>query len=110
MVKKEYVSKVTGEVWHKENIKNYKRWFEKVAVILEDCHSKQKNGENAVLIKGSKVLITDIRGRIKPQGSKVLITDIRGRIKPQYRVTDASDRVWFVPVEKVEIIGEKTNG
>jgi len=94
MVKKEYVSKVTGEVWHKENIKNYKRWFEKVAVILEDCHSKQKNGENAVLIKGSKVLITDIRGRIKPQ----------------YRVTDASDRVWFVPVEKVEIIGEKTNG
>jgi len=94
MVKKEYVSKVTGEVWHKENIKNYKRWFEKVAIILEDCHSKQKNGENAVLIKGSKVLITDIRGRIKPQ----------------YRVTDASDRVWFVPIEKVEIIGEKTNG
>lgn len=92
MVKKEYVSKVTGEVWHKENIKNYKRWFEKVAIILEDCHSKQKNGENAVLIKGSKVLITDIRGRIKPQ----------------YRVTDASDRVWFVPIEKVEIIEEKT--
>jgi hypothetical protein len=90
--KKEYVSKVTGEVWHKENIKNYKRWFEKVAVILEDCHSKQKNGENAVLIKGSKVLITDIRGRIKPQ----------------YKVTDASDRIWFVPIEKVEIIEEKT--
>ena len=85
--KKEFVSNVTGEVWHKEGIKNYKRWYEKVGVVNEDIRSKGKNGEEVILRKGSRVLINDIRGRIKPQ----------------YRVTDASDKIWFIPVEKLEI-------
>ena len=88
--KKEFVSNVTGAVWHKENIKNWKKWYDKVGVLTEDIHSKGKNGTTVTLSKGSRVLINDIRGRIKPQ----------------YRVTDASDKIWFIPIEKIEI--EKT--
>jgi len=87
MSKKEFVSNVTGEVWHKENIKNWKKWYDKVGVLKEDIHSKGKNGTSVTLLKGSRVLINDIRGRIKPQ----------------YRVIDASDKIWFIPIEKVEI-------
>ena len=58
-----------------------------MGVLIEDIHSKGKNGTTVML----------------PKGSRVLINDIRGRIKPQYRVTDASDKIWFIPIEKVEI-------
>ena len=85
MVKKEFISNVTGEVWHKENIKNWKRWYDKVGIVKEDIQSKGKNDTIVTLHKGSRVLINDIRGRIKPQ----------------YRVTDAGDKVWFIPIEKI---------
>jgi len=91
--KKEFVSNVTGEVWHKENIKNWKKWYERIGIVTEDIKSKGKNGEYVTLLKGSRVLIDDVRGRIKPQ----------------YRVTDAGDKIWFVPVEKIEIEKNEEN-
>ena len=33
MVKKEFISNVTGEVWHKENIKNWLKTFDKPLFI-----------------------------------------------------------------------------
>tara|TARA_R100001079_G_C4367655_1_gene117690 strand:- start:292 stop:573 length:282 start_codon:yes stop_codon:yes gene_type:complete len=91
MAKETFVSKQTGEVWQKEAIKNYKKWFEKVAVLTEDHTSKGKNNKTTVLEKGSKVLIIDIRGRIHPQ----------------YKVKDKFDRLWFIPSSKIEILKDE---
>ena len=42
MSKKEFVSNVTGEVWHKENIKNWKKWYDKVGVLMRIFTVKEK--------------------------------------------------------------------
>ena len=85
--KKEFVSNVTGEEWFKHNSKNWQGVINQVGIILEDEEHKDKNDTTIVLKKGSKVIIDDIRGRIKPQ----------------YRVKDINGKIWFVSALNVEI-------
>lgn len=84
--KKEFISNVTGEVWHKQLIKRWHKIINQVGTIIEDEVHEGKNGTSMVLKKGSKVIIDDIRGRILPQ----------------YRVRDANGKVWFVTATNVE--------
>ena len=89
--KKEFVSNVTGEQWHKHNSKRWKKVINQIGVILEDEVHQGKNDTTVTLKKGSQVIIDDIRGRIKPQ----------------YRVTDINGKIWFVSALNVNIINEE---
>ena len=86
--KKEFVSNVTGEQWHKHNSKKWSKVINQIGVILEDEVHQGKNDTTVTLKKGSQVIIDDIRGRIKPQ----------------YRVTDINGKIWFVSALNVEIL------
>tara|TARA_R100000008_G_scaffold81592_1_gene64995 strand:- start:323 stop:739 length:417 start_codon:yes stop_codon:yes gene_type:complete len=86
--KKEFVSNVTGEQWHKHNSKKWSKVINQVGVILEDEVHQGKNDTTVTLKKGSQVIIDDIRGRIKPQ----------------YRVTDINGKIWFVSALNVEVL------
>tara|TARA_R110000824_G_scaffold183612_2_gene364605 strand:+ start:3648 stop:4064 length:417 start_codon:yes stop_codon:yes gene_type:complete len=90
--KKEFVSNVTGEEWFKHNSKNWKNVINQVGVVLEDEEHIGKNDTKIILKKGSKVIIDDIRGRIKPQ----------------YRVKDINGKIWFVSALNIEIVKNKT--
>ena len=89
--KKEFVSNVTGEQWHKHNSKRWSRVINQIGVILEDEIHQGKNDTTVTLKKGSQVIIDDIRGRIKPQ----------------YRVTDINGKIWFVSALNVDIVSEE---
>ena len=84
--KKEFISNVTGEVWHKQLIKRWHKIINQVGTIIEDEVHEGKNGTSMVLKKGSKVIIDDIRGRILPQ----------------YRVRDTNGKIWFVSDTNIE--------
>ncbi|MBP93654.1 MAG: hypothetical protein CMC55_06005 [Flavobacteriaceae bacterium] len=88
MSKKEFVSKVTGEIWQKELHGRWNRVIHHTAVLLEECSSVGKNGQVTVL----------------PEDSRVFIDDIRGRINPQFRVRDLSGKIWFIPVNKLKVL------
>jgi len=90
--KKEFVSDVTGVVWEKHNIARWQSIINHTAKALEDIVSETKSGETVTLEKGSEVLIDDIRGRINPQ----------------YRCRDSSGKVWFIQIEKLEILKNDT--
>jgi len=91
MAKKEFVSDVTGEVWHKEFSGRWNSVIHHTGIVLEDFSSGAKNGGTVTL----------------SEGSEVFIDDIRGRIKPQYRVKDKSGKIWFVPVGIIKILAEE---
>lgn len=84
--KQEFESNVTGEKWFKHNSKRWSTVINQVGTIMEDEIHDGKHGE--------KITLT--------AGSRVIIDDIRGRIKPQYRVIDADGKVWFVSALNVE--------
>tara|TARA_Y100000310_G_scaffold124350_1_gene123061 strand:- start:75 stop:518 length:444 start_codon:yes stop_codon:yes gene_type:complete len=84
--KQEFVSNVTGEEWFKHNTQRWTTVINQVGIIMEDEIHDGKNGEKITLKKGSRVIIDDIRGRIKPQ----------------YRVIDTNGKVWFVSALNVE--------
>ena len=84
--KQEFVSNVTGEEWFKHNTKRWSTVINQVGIIMEDEIHDGKNGERLTL----------------KAGSRVIIDDIRGRIKPQYRVIDTNGKVWFVSALNVE--------
>ena len=86
--KKEFVSDVTGEVWHKVNWKKWNKLIDHVGVMVEKHTSAGKNGTTVVL----------------KEGTEVFIDDIRGRINPQYRATDPSGKIWFIPISKVKVL------
>ncbi len=88
---KTIVSNVTGEVWQKHKIARWNNVINHTAVVVEEMNSAGKNGETHTL----------------PVGSRVLIDDIRGRIKPQYRCTDESGKIWFIPVQQLEVEGQE---
>ena len=90
--KKEFVSNVTGEEWYKHNSKRWSTIINQVGTIIEDELHQGKHGEKLTL----------------KAGSKVIIDDIRGRIKPQYRVLDTSGKVWFVSALNVEVETDKS--
>jgi len=92
MSKKEFVSKVTGEIWRKEFHGRWDKVIHHIAVLLEDYSSVGKNGEITTLL----------------EGSEVFIDDIRGRIHPQFRVKDESGRIWFIPVTKLKVLDTDT--
>ena len=81
------ISNVTGEVWEKHRLARWQSVINHTAVVVEEMISAGKNGETHIL----------------PVGSKVLIDDIRGRIKPQYRCTDETGKIWFIPIQQLEI-------
>jgi len=85
--KKEFVSDVTGEVWHKEFSGRWSSVIHHTGVMLEDFSSATKDGGTVIL----------------SEGSEVFIDDIRGRIKPQYRVKDENGKIWFVPVGIIKV-------
>ena len=87
MSKKEFVSDVTGEVWHRESSARWSSVIHHTGVVSEDFSSATKNGERITLA----------------EGSEVFIDDIRGRIKPQYRVKDENGKIWFVPVGIIKV-------
>ena len=87
MSKKEFVSDVTGEVWHKEFSGRWSSVIHHTGVVLEDFSSATKNGGTVTLA----------------EGSEVFIDDIRGRIKPQYRAKDKNGKIWFVPVGVIRV-------
>tara|TARA_Y100000034_G_C6785851_1_gene351525 strand:- start:487 stop:897 length:411 start_codon:yes stop_codon:yes gene_type:complete len=92
MSKKEFVSKnnlKTHKVWKKELHGRWSKVIHHNAVLKEEFWSKGKNGEITVLT----------------EGSQVTIDDIRGRINPQFRCKDAQDRIWFIPVGKLDVLG-----
>jgi len=84
----EFVSDVTGEVWHKINWKKWDKIIDHVGVMVESHNSPGKNGTTAVL----------------NEGAEVFIDDIRGRINPQYRAADPTGKIWFIPISKVKVI------
>ena len=86
--KKEFVSNVTGEIWHKINWKKWDKIIDHVGVMVEKHTSAGKNGTIVVL----------------EEGSEVFIDDIRGRINPQYRATDTTGKIWFIPISKVKVL------
>jgi hypothetical protein len=86
MAKKEFVSNVTGEEWRKEYLKQWKRVINQVGVVIEDeIHNAKHN--TTITLKA---------------GTKVIIDDIRGRIKPQYRVRDENGKIWFVGAHNID--------
>ncbi len=86
MAKKEFVSNVTGEEWKKEYLKIWKKVINKVGVVVEDeVHHAKHN--TSITLKA---------------GTKVIVDDIRGRIKPQYRVRDENGKIWFVGAHNVD--------
>ena len=85
--KKQFVSNVTGEEWHKHNSKRWNKVINQVGVVLEDEVHEGKNGSKVTLKKGTRVIIDDIRGRIKPQ----------------YRVKDQNGKIWFISALNIEI-------
>ena len=85
--KQEFVSNVTGEEWFKHNSKKWKMVINQIGTMTEDEVHDGKNGEKLTLTKGTKVIIDDIRGRIKPQ----------------YRVKDMNGKIWFVSALNVSI-------
>ena len=87
MSKKEFVSGVTGETWHKEFSGRWNSVIHHTGVVLEDFSSATKNGGRVTLV----------------EGSEVFIDDIRGRINPQYRVKDENGKIWFVPVGIIKV-------
>jgi hypothetical protein len=89
--KKEFVSNVTGEEWFKHNSKKWKGVINQVGIVLEDEEHIGKNDTKIILKKGSRVIIDDIRGRIKPQ----------------YRVKDINGKVWFVSALNIEVQKEE---
>jgi hypothetical protein len=82
------VSNVTGEVWEKHRLARWQSVINHTAVVVEEMTSAGKNDQVHTL----------------PVGSKVLIDDIRGRIKPQYRCTDETGKIWFIPIQQLEIL------
>ena len=86
--KKDFVSNVTGEEWYKHNSVRWDKVINQVGVILEDEVHVGKFNIPVTLKKGSRVLIDDIRGRIKPQ----------------YRVKDIKGKIWFVSALNVEVL------
>ena len=86
--KQEFVSNVTGEEWFKHNSKKWKMVINQIGTMTEDEVHDGKNGEKITLTKGTKVIIDDIRGRIKPQ----------------YRVKDINGKIWFVSALNIDII------
>ncbi len=84
--KQEFVSNVTGEEWFKHNTQRWTTVINQVGIIMEDEIHDGKNGEKITL----------------KAGQRVIIDDIRGRIKPQYRVLDANGKVWFVSALNVK--------
>lgn len=84
--KQEFVSNVTGEEWFKHNTQRWSTVINQVGIIMEDELHDGKNGEKITLKKGSRIIVDDIRGRIKPQ----------------YRVIDTNGKVWFVSALNVE--------
>lgn len=91
MAKKEFVSNVTGEEWFKHNSIKWNKTISQVGIVLEDETHAGKNNTTVILKKGSRVMIDDIRGRIKPQ----------------YRVIDTEGKVWFVSALNIEILEDK---
>ena len=85
--KQEFVSNVTGEEWFKHNSKKWKMVIKQIGTKTEDEDHDGKNGEKLTLTKGTKVIIDDIRGRIKPQN----------------RVKDMNGKIWFVAALNVSI-------
>jgi hypothetical protein len=85
-IKKEFESNVTHEKWHKHSTKHWKGAINQFGIILEDEIHDDK--------KGKKTL---------KKGTRVLIDDIRGRIKPQYMVTDPQGKIWFISALNIEI-------
>tara|TARA_Y100000310_G_scaffold101532_1_gene99638 strand:+ start:13602 stop:13955 length:354 start_codon:yes stop_codon:yes gene_type:complete len=85
---KEFVSNVTGEVWHKINWKKWNKIIDHVGIMVEGHTSPGKNGTTVAL----------------NEGDEVFIDDIRGRINPQFRATDPTGKIWFIPISKVKVI------
>lgn len=90
--KQEFVSNVTGEEWFKHSSVKWHKVIHQVGIILEDETHMGKNNVTTTLKKGSKVIIDDIRGRIKPQ----------------YRVKDMNGKIWFVSALNIEILEDTT--
>jgi len=89
--KKEFVSNVTGEEWFKHNSQKWDRVIKQIGLTIEDEVHQGKKGTTVTLKKGSKVIIDDIRGRIKPQ----------------YRVRDINGKIWFVSALNVQILEDE---
>lgn len=89
--KKDFVSNVTGEEWFKHNSIIWKKVINQVGVVKEDEIHQGKYDQPVTLKKGSRVIIDDIRGRIKPQ----------------YRVIDESGKIWFVSALNLDILEDK---
>jgi len=85
--KKEFISNVTGEEWHKHYSDKWDKVIGQIGTVLEDEVHEGKNNTTVTLKKGSRVIIDDIRGRIKPQ----------------YRVHDKQGKVWFISSLNMEI-------
>jgi len=86
--KKDFVSNVTGEEWFKHNSIKWSKVINQIGVVIEDEIHQGKNDQPVTLKKGSRVIIDDIRGRIKPQ----------------YRVIDEDGKIWFVSALNLNIL------
>ena len=84
--KRQFTSNVTGEQWQKEFLKTWKRVINSVGVIVEDEIHEGKHNTTLIL----------------KSGTKVIVDDIRGRIKPQYRVRDENGKIWFVAAQNID--------
>jgi len=91
--KKQFTSNVTGEQWQKELLRTWKRVVNKVGVIIEDEVHEGKHNTTLIL----------------KSGTKVIVDDIRGRIKPQYRVRDENGKIWFVGAQNVDFSSQENN-
>ena len=91
--KKQFTSNVTGEQWQKELLKTWKRVINKVGVVIEDEVHEGKHGTTLIL----------------KSDTKVIIDDIRGRIKPQYRVRDENGKIWFVGAQNIDFSSQEAN-
>ena len=88
---KEFESNVTQEKWFKHTTKPWKKVINQTGIVLEDeIHEGKIKG----CVKAKKVL---------KKGTRVIIDDIRGRIKPQYMVTDPQGKIWFVSALNIEV-------
>mgnify|MGYP003139209959 CR=1 FL=1 len=73
---------------------------QKVVLSDEKIHNKKGNKREFE----SNVTGDDKKGKkLLKKGPRVLIDDIRGRIKPQYMVTDPQGKIWFVSALNIEI-------
>lgn len=89
---KDFISNVTGEEWFKHSSIKWDRVINQVGVVLEDEVHQGKNDQPVTLTKGSRVIIDDIRGRIKPQ----------------YRVIDENGKIWFVSALNLEVLEDNS--